>query len=110
MEIPIIIDNFGDILVFSDVQKAENYLEATDVDNNEYVGYDSRGRLLSLTTRGNSVIIQLAEIDPKHDRQLFTVLSGFLARVLKRKGLAWEWLSQASLEELVTKALEYKTG
>lgn len=43
---PVIADNHGDLLIFESVSKAEAYIEAIDVLNNEYVLYDSEGRLL----------------------------------------------------------------
>ena len=53
---PIFLDNFGDVLVFESVRDATRYIEPIDVTNNEYVGYDSEGRLLNLTVTDENQI------------------------------------------------------
>ena len=81
---PLIIDENGSLIFFRSVDSAESYLEVTDVENGEYVGYDSRGRLLALTvemprarglarlfgTPAERVVIGLAELDSSHSAQL----------------------------------------
>ncbi len=44
--LPIIVDNYGDVLVFKSVDDALVYLEPIDVLNNEYIAFDAEGRLL----------------------------------------------------------------
>jgi hypothetical protein len=106
MSIPIILNNFGDVLVFDSVEKAVRYIEPIDVSNNEYTGYDGEGRLLQLSVLNDTrIVIGLAENEPNHKDELYNVLIDFLARI----GIAQEWLKQASLEDLVMKSLEYKT-
>ena len=48
MKFPIIIYEHGDILLFTEVNRACDYLEPVDVKNNEYVAYDADGNLLEL--------------------------------------------------------------
>ena len=48
MKPPIIIDEHGDVEVYNSVEEAAMNLEAIDVENNEYIAYDSEGRLLRL--------------------------------------------------------------
>jgi hypothetical protein len=48
MKAPIIIFEHGDVTFFETVTKAQIGIEPIDVVNNEYVAYDSDGRLLSL--------------------------------------------------------------
>jgi hypothetical protein len=49
---PIIVDARGDVLLFRSVERAEAYLEAVDVRNDEYAAaYDSEGRRLELGTK-----------------------------------------------------------
>jgi hypothetical protein len=106
VKLPIIIDNFGDVLVFESVKGAERYIESVDVINQEYVGYDSEGRLLQLTVVDrNQVSIQSAESEPTHANELRETLTQFLSYV----GVSDKWLLGASLEELVERMLEYKT-
>lgn len=104
MKLPIIIDNFGDVLVFAAVQDAERYLEPIDVTNGEYVGYDSAGKLLNLVvTEDNRVTIQPAESEPKHIVELEQTLRRFMS-----SDISPEWLSTATLQDLIGRALDYK--
>ena len=75
---PIFIDEHGDISTFRSVPDASRYVEPIDVQNREYSGYDSLGRLLELSTDGCSVRISLAEREPNHGKQLLAALRGFL--------------------------------
>ncbi len=43
----IVVEQGGDIEIFQTIREAETYLEPIDVENNEYVIYDSEGRLLT---------------------------------------------------------------
>jgi hypothetical protein len=107
MKTPIFINERGDVSVFESVEDAEHYIEPIDVANNEYVGYDSEGRLLQLTvTDANRVNIRSAESVPRHAAELRKALTWFLSYV----GVSENWLSNASLQELVEKMLEYKTA
>ena len=49
IELPIKIDEHGDVTLFWSVAEAESYLEPIDVDNNEVVASDGGGRPLLLT-------------------------------------------------------------
>jgi hypothetical protein len=106
MKPPIIVYEPGDASIFESVGSAEAYLEPIDVKNNEYVAYDSEGRLLRLSATNFKVTIASAEPEATHMLELRKILSDFLAH----KGAPQEWLQIASLQELVTKALEYKSG
>src|SRR5437870_4224248 len=49
---PIVVDAKGEVLLFRSVENAAVYLEAIDVQNNEYAAaYDSEGRRLELGTK-----------------------------------------------------------
>ena len=75
---PVFIDDHGDVSVFRSVSDATTWIEAIDVQNEEYRGYDSLGRSLNLSTDGFSVRISLAERAPSHAESLLTVLRSFL--------------------------------
>jgi hypothetical protein len=45
---PIIINAHGAVSIFRRLNNAEGYLEAIDVENNEYVGFDAEDRILDL--------------------------------------------------------------
>lgn len=102
---PIFLDESGDILVFCSKEKAQRYVEAIDVANNEYRGYDSEGRLLNLQLSDTGVIeIQLHELQPTHQMELKYILVKFLLEV-EQKNIQ---ISQVSLEELVIRMLKYQ--
>jgi hypothetical protein len=122
---PITVDSHGELLFFESAEKAEEYLEPVDVTNGEYIAYDALGRRLALgienrkwRERGfwrflipeehlvEQVVIEPAESIPTHANELTNKLRTFLVRV----GESQEWLSRASLDELIRRGIErYKT-
>ncbi len=101
MEMPIIIDENGDISFFGSRSGAESHLEAIDVIANEYVGYDCQGRLLSLKVLNEHLIsIELAEDIPHHAEELRLKLINFLAVVGENSGAD-------ELEKLVAQCAPY---
>jgi hypothetical protein len=110
MKPPIIIYEHGDIAFFETVQDVDRGLEAIDVTNDDYIAYDSEGRLLQLSVKHQTsydiVVLSSSEMQPTHASELKRVLVDFFARV----GVNKDWLSTATLEELVTKGIRnYKT-
>lgn len=119
MKLPIIIDNFGDLLVFNSVEDAQNYIEPIDVQNKEYIAYDSEGRLLdiliitekpnrfsSLVGKGEQIVLQPAESEPRHATELHNKLIHYFTQL----GEAPEQLSRATLTDLAQKGVEkYRT-
>ena len=53
-------------MFFESVEDAERYFEPIDVENDEYVAYDSDGRLLRLLARYPRVTVDMAELHPMH--------------------------------------------
>lgn len=113
MKEPIYIIDHGDVSVYEKVSDACFNLEAIDIVNQEYEGYDSEGRLLRLSVnnpkldlwgREISIIIEPAEEVPSHVDQVRKMLIEYLDYFKYDK----EWLSMASLEELVIESLNYK--
>jgi len=78
---PVFIDDHSDVSVFLSVPEAATWIEPIDVQNHEYSGYDSLGRLLNLTTDGRSVRISLDEQSPTHADRLHATLQSFLRDV-----------------------------
>lgn len=109
MRPPIIVNNFGDVMFFASVAAVEQYLEAIDIENNEYVAYDSEGCLVTLGVvkqKGLSsgikrVVVERAEAEPTHASELRNTLVDFFGRV----GVSKDWLASASLEELVKRGI-----
>lgn len=48
MNLPIIVDEHGDLMVFASASEVSDYLEAIDVKNDKYTAYDSKGMQLEL--------------------------------------------------------------
>ena len=107
IKVPIFFDESGDVLVFESIRYAERYIEPIDVANNEYVGYDSEGRLLQLAvTNKGQILIEDAESEPKHADELRRILVRFLTRLSESEN----WLANASLQDLTTKMMKHKIG
>jgi len=114
---PIIIDEDSSLIFFESVRSAEGYLEVIDVENDEYVGYDSRGRLLALTVEkprvqglarllgmpAERVVIGLAELDSSHSVQLRDAVQRFL---LQLRALP-EGSDTLALSELIDLAMQH---
>src|SRR6266446_2055357 len=101
---PIIVSESGDIVTFESVAAAEPYLEPIDVEKGRYVAYDGRGRLLELMPTSTQISIKAAEKDASHHRERRNLLTAYLESV----GVANDWVSGASLQDLVEKSLEYR--
>jgi len=82
MKAPIVVNEHGDVSVFETVEHAARSLEAIDVANNEYVAYDSEGRLLVLEAAESNqkVVIRAAETAAAHADELRRVLVEFFSR------------------------------
>lgn len=72
-------------------------LEAIDVQAGAYVGYDSEGRLLTLTAMLGQVDVCLAEETPSHPDELETALRRYLTDVGETEAAD----AQNQLEDLV---------
>jgi hypothetical protein len=106
MRLPIIASSSGDVLIFETVELAQGYIEPQDVEDNEYIVFDSEGRLLQLVLRTqDEILVEQVETIPNHAAQLQQTLINFLSQI----GISKEWLQQASLEQLVEKGMDYKT-
>ena len=98
MKLPILIDEHGDITAFESVEHAEASLEAIDVHNEEYVAYDSDGKLLNVRV-GPADRISISEISPSVDAQ--KGLKQALLNVLARHAPAHNELEHRELSEAV---------
>jgi hypothetical protein len=106
IKLPIIIDEFGDVLVFESVEKAESFLEPIDVINDDVIAYDGEGRLLTFSIETgiwfDRVVLHSAEKEPNHAPELRHALVRFLSQL----GVSDKWLSRASLSDLVNRAVK----
>ena len=113
MKPSIIVNNRGDVMFFASIEEVERELEAIDVERNEYIAYDSEGRLVQLGTalrkqllffNVKRVVVQSAEPLPTHAGELQEVLRKFFRH--PRVGEPEEWIASASLSDLVSRGLE----
>ncbi|HJX26572.1 MAG TPA: hypothetical protein VJ885_01565 [Thermoanaerobaculia bacterium] len=81
MKPPLIFAEGLDLHLYDSVQDAALDLEAVDVQDGIYAGYDSEGRELLLTVRDDRIEISVAESSPGHQRQLAELLRAALAAV-----------------------------
>lgn len=72
--IRFVIVEGNDVSLFSTKEQAEAALEAIDVRDGVYVGYDADGRLLQISPKGASSEISLTEAEPTHVDDLRDVL------------------------------------
>jgi hypothetical protein len=113
MKLPIIIYENGDVYIFKTRKEAENYLEPIDVENQEYVAYDSEGHLLKLEVeskpvrswlkflRNERVVIRDNHPSVEGHSELRKILIEYLS--VCRPNMLQESLREASLQELVNK-------
>ena len=87
---PIIIAEGLDVAFYDSVPEAETAMEAIDVRDGIFVGYDAEARLLTFSIEHrhdrtffglipvefDAVVIHLAEETPNHQRELRELLSG----------------------------------
>jgi len=113
---PVIVDEHGDVSFFESVEHAEGKLEAIEVRNEEFVAYDSEGRLLKLDieraetstffglgeTMLEYVVIESARDRPNHAPQLRAALVRFFERV----GVPPDDSDHVTLRELVRGGVE----
>jgi hypothetical protein len=127
---PIIIVEDLDVSVYTTVLDAEIAMEPIDVKNGVYTAYDSQGRLLwpivekkiykpkkwweFLLLCGNVevevVTLREAESEPLHADELRRILIDYLQRMKEHLGTKChfdnQWLSHATLPDLIAKAAE----
>lgn len=105
--------NGCDISVHASVEDARLHIEPTDVENEEYIAYDSEGRLLTLSvvedkrTRLPSwgrerVVLDQAEEEPTHEQELRMALLDYL----KCSGLPEKTYQSLPLRDIIERFIE----
>lgn len=92
------IDAPGDLEFFERVADAESHLEAIDVENDEYIGFDAEGRQLRFDIVSGHVHISAAEAAPKHRETLRKLLISSFQREGETDDARF---GNASLEKLI---------
>lgn len=89
----IIVDG-NDVEFFSTKEKAEAYMEAIDVSNGVYTGYDWTGQVLKILPHKNNAQILLEENTKNYAGYLINLISD----VLERRGVV---VFHKTLDELL---------
>ncbi len=101
--------------VFSTQAKAETFMEAIDVKNGVYrAAYDRLGDLLNIEVTSDDFVVLNSTHPPINKaEELHNLLRSFLKMLKERNKLhdvSDSWLENASLDEMVAKAMEFKSG
>ncbi|MBO9523632.1 MAG: hypothetical protein J7518_19035 [Nocardioidaceae bacterium] len=78
--LPVVVDDHGALEFYESVERAESYLEAVDVANEEYRAYDAAGHMLLLKVVGARVRITGSGDTPRPDA-VRDLLVEFLGRI-----------------------------
>ena len=81
MRPPIVVNEHGDVSAFASVADAARKLEPVDVQNNEFVAYDSDGYRLALVVHEHVVSIPGPMLGPPSPAELEEVLRSFAQEV-----------------------------
>ncbi len=110
MKSPIFVYDYSDdrVYVYSTKEMAETFLEAQDIPHISYIAYDRDGYQLEFVP-ASPIWVTIQPIIPAVNKseELRKRLRDFL-KEKEFEGTASDWLSNASLDELTTKALEYE--
>jgi len=98
--LPIIIEEPGTLLLYNSLESAVYHLEAYDVNDTLYKGWDAEGRLLDISTNNNKVVIATNGDEPANAVELELILREHLEDV----GLETHDIPSGDLAELVNKA------
>lgn len=108
--LPIILGEPHDWGFYQSLKDAENSIEAIDVKNGVFKGYDAEGRKLNIAFNKDqdiwsaSVIISLAEEKPNHAEELIEHMMEYL-NILQKSGRQINFdTSNADLPTLITEA------
>lgn len=116
MRPPILLYAEGSFDFFKSVEEAERYAEPIDVQNHEYVAYDSEGRRLELRVEEEAVSLWLglektfrervrivpAEDTATHADELKSLLQDFLSKL----GGPPDSLHSATLQDLIAAGIQ----
>jgi hypothetical protein len=105
---PLIVYEHGDLEMFRDPTSLEQCLEPIDIENEEYVVYDSEGRLLQLGThkvpvrmlfgllRGTVEAVKITGVvtDPVHAKKLEARIRDYLDRQQSKDDQGTESLAE----------------
>jgi hypothetical protein len=92
---PVVIDENGDVSLYRSVEIAARALEPIDVNNCEYIAYDSEGFVLTFECRGPRVVITGRGSSQPEPETLIAALRSFWERAAHTPWPATSSVSQA---------------
>ena len=104
-KLPIIVNERGDVSLYETLREAEVALEAIDVENNEYVIFDSEGLTIEPSIAEDRIHVTLHDTSPKQYQreQLQEVLRRFLAQLEPSlRGVSEDEIWRCQLTELIS--------
>ncbi|MEL0625618.1 hypothetical protein V6245_01535 [Salinibacterium amurskyense] len=107
--LPIVLDENGDLSMFLTIEAACLAVEAVDVANEEYEGFDALGRTLTLSAHGERVSIEVNINGEPEPTELAQRLRSYLNDDgVRQRGI--EISDDAALPELVHALMRYQYG
>lgn len=107
--LPIVLDENGDLSMFLTIEAACLAVEAVDVANEEYEGFDALGRTLTLSAHGERVSIEVNINGEPEPTELAQRLRSYLNDDgVRQRGI--EISADATLPELVHALMRYQYG
>jgi hypothetical protein len=97
---PIFVVDGGDVTVLRDEAALARCVEPYDID---LPVYDAIGRLIRLVADADFIRVVIVGVEIGHAEELRKALARFLAHT----GTPSEWISGATLQELVQKSAQY---
>jgi hypothetical protein len=111
MELPIVVDEHGDLQVYGSLAEAARSIEAIDVVSGEYVAFDRTG--LVLIPYAETASGQVTILEPEDGRRTPDDLAARLSRLITRLGpprfgIATS-VDRLSLDELVDAVVRFQS-
>ncbi|MEQ8674409.1 MAG: hypothetical protein RLP44_06825 [Aggregatilineales bacterium] len=102
---PIIVCESDDLNIFLSVFDAESYLEFIDVENNEYIAFDSNGLCLDLGVNVETQRVIISQQSPINRRP--ELLRDKIEKFMRYMKVNPSWIENATLEGLIEKTVEF---
>jgi hypothetical protein len=97
---PLALDDNGDLLLFDSAEEASRSLEAVDVRNGVYRGFDGAGQPLLFATNSSGAVEVAADGRPCRIEELSALLAAGLARIgINPKGMGLPALLERARQE-----------
>lgn len=97
---PLFVTESGDLVVYDSVHDARTGMEAVDVEDGRYSGYDAEGRSIRIRVLDGEIIIEPSELAPSHQNELEALIRTMLEKI----GHSTAHIPKGDLAQLGTEA------